>query len=150
MWCFHWVAKWQQWSWRVPSFILWEVTACDPLKAVSACYLFHVKILLGLLFDPEDWGDMFLRSANCVIPHRTEHFKVRYVLALHRGDNLARAFLLILAKKQTESKVRAKKGRRRRGEEEGEINVLQLSLLGFCFTSLNRNHSLPINNWSSV
>jgi hypothetical protein len=27
---------------------------------ISACYLIHAGFLLGLFFDPEDGGDMFL------------------------------------------------------------------------------------------
>jgi hypothetical protein len=30
----------------------------------NACYLLHAGFLLGLLFDPEDWGDMFLSKVG--------------------------------------------------------------------------------------
>jgi hypothetical protein len=33
-------------------------------KQSSACYLLHPGLLLGLFFDPEDEGDMFLRNVD--------------------------------------------------------------------------------------
>jgi hypothetical protein len=34
-------------------------------KQGTACYLLHPRFLLGLFFDPEDGGDMFLRNVGC-------------------------------------------------------------------------------------
>jgi hypothetical protein len=66
--------------------IFWDITLCSPLKVnrrfgrVSslhiqrrrkkppwtrfACYLFHAGLFLGLYFDPENEGDMFLRNVG--------------------------------------------------------------------------------------
>jgi hypothetical protein len=53
--------------------IFWDITQCSPLKVsdvseehvacifrVEAELCFHTGLLLGLFFDPEDGGDMFL------------------------------------------------------------------------------------------
>jgi hypothetical protein len=52
----------------------WELTFCFALPSCflcnpkfqqvdySACYRLHTGFLLGLFFDPEDAGDMFLRN----------------------------------------------------------------------------------------
>jgi hypothetical protein len=34
------------------------------IKQSSPCYLLHAGLLLGLFFDPEDGGDMFLRKVG--------------------------------------------------------------------------------------
>jgi hypothetical protein len=51
------------------SFVSWGITPCNPLKVnrhfggtEAACHLFDAGFLLGLFFDPEDGGDMFLRN----------------------------------------------------------------------------------------
>jgi hypothetical protein len=38
------------------SAIFWDITPCSPLLVTC----FHSGVLLGLLFDPEDGGDMLL------------------------------------------------------------------------------------------
>jgi hypothetical protein len=57
------------------STIFWGITLCSPLNVnrrfggtyrlclqgqISACTCFHTGFLLGLFFDAEDGGDMFL------------------------------------------------------------------------------------------
>jgi hypothetical protein len=39
---------------------------CFLCSASFVCYLLHVGLLLGLFFDPEVGGDMFLRNAGCL------------------------------------------------------------------------------------
>jgi hypothetical protein len=67
------------------SCIFWDMTPCSPLKidvseehiayifraeeqteqeTSSACYLCQVGFLLGLLFDPDDDGEIFLRNVG--------------------------------------------------------------------------------------
>jgi hypothetical protein len=42
--------------------IFWNITPCSPLKVNRALLAasFHADFLLGLFFDPEDGGDIFL------------------------------------------------------------------------------------------
>jgi hypothetical protein len=40
------------------------LATCFLLLSCSACCLLHASILFGLFFDPEDGGDMFLRSVS--------------------------------------------------------------------------------------
>jgi hypothetical protein len=42
------------------SSIFWDITPCN-----RATY-FHAGFLLGLFFDPEHGGDMFLRNVGCL------------------------------------------------------------------------------------
>jgi hypothetical protein len=50
------------------SSAFWDTMPCDPLKAVrkwnSDFQLLHAGFLLGLFFDTEDGGAMFLRSVG--------------------------------------------------------------------------------------
>jgi hypothetical protein len=43
------------------SSVLWDITPYSPLKVSRH---FGGTLLLGLLFDPEDGGDMFLRTSG--------------------------------------------------------------------------------------
>jgi hypothetical protein len=60
------------------SSLLWDTTSCSLLKdnrrfggtcrfSLPTCYLPHADFLLGLIFDPEDEGNIFLRSV-CWVP----------------------------------------------------------------------------------
>jgi hypothetical protein len=48
------------------STIFWDMTPCSLLNVdraqIATC--FHAGFLLGLFFDPEDEGDMFLRNVG--------------------------------------------------------------------------------------
>jgi hypothetical protein len=49
----------------VKSFIFWDITPCSPLKAggkLATC--FNAGFLLGLFFDTENGGDMFLLNVG--------------------------------------------------------------------------------------
>jgi hypothetical protein len=46
---------------RVKCANFWDVTQCSPLKELLAT-CFYASFLLGLSFDPEDGGIMFLRN----------------------------------------------------------------------------------------
>jgi hypothetical protein len=39
--------------------VFWDIMLAQP-----ACYLLHTDFLVGLVFDPEDVGDMFLRNVS--------------------------------------------------------------------------------------
>jgi hypothetical protein len=41
------------------------------LKHCSACCLLHAAFLFGLLFNPEDGGDMLLQNASWIAPEYT-------------------------------------------------------------------------------
>jgi hypothetical protein len=67
------------------STVFWDITSCGPLKVNQHCGIksppssgsknkpgrvllstcFHPGFLLGLFFDPEDGGDMFLPNVGC-------------------------------------------------------------------------------------
>jgi hypothetical protein len=85
---------------RDPAFkspIFWDITPCSPVKvnrslsgtrrlhlqSSSTLCLFHAGLLLGLLFNAEDGGDMFLRNIgwlstnyNGIISQKTELFTI--------------------------------------------------------------------------
>jgi hypothetical protein len=54
--------------------VLWVITLCSLLKDIFACYLLHAGFLLGLFFDPEDGGRMFLQN----IYQLSMHYKTFY------------------------------------------------------------------------
>jgi hypothetical protein len=44
----------------IMSYIFWDIRPCNPLKVKQSC-----RLLLGIFFDPEDGGDMFLQNVGC-------------------------------------------------------------------------------------
>jgi hypothetical protein len=57
------VSQWKMTDWLASSFPLYLLLVCPP-AACSACCLLHAGFSLGLLFDPEDGGDMFVRNVD--------------------------------------------------------------------------------------
>jgi hypothetical protein len=48
--------------------VFWDITTCSPLEVSrSACDLLHAGFVLGLVFDTEDGGDVFLRNVDWLI-----------------------------------------------------------------------------------
>jgi hypothetical protein len=46
----------------IKSSIFWDIMPCIPGKLISSWYLLHAGFLIGLIFDPDDGGDMLLRN----------------------------------------------------------------------------------------
>jgi hypothetical protein len=85
-------------NWEPKISVFWDKIPCSPVKTPhhfggtyrlhlqrrrvsSACSLLHAGFLLGLLIDPEDGGDIFLRNIDFPLPDymalysRREHCK---------------------------------------------------------------------------
>jgi hypothetical protein len=65
------------------SYILWDITPRSPLKVnrrFGALFdtWFHIGFLLGLFFDPEDGGDMFLRNVGLLQMEYTMSYSTKY------------------------------------------------------------------------
>jgi hypothetical protein len=70
------------------SSTFWDITQCSPLEVnwrlekniarSSVCYLFHVGFLLGLFFNPEYRGAMFLRNISWLSAFYTSLYPARY------------------------------------------------------------------------
>jgi hypothetical protein len=45
------------------SSVFWDITPCSSLTSY-ACYMLFAGFLLGLFFDPDVGGDMFLRNVG--------------------------------------------------------------------------------------
>jgi hypothetical protein len=64
--CIHIHTTLYQWACQTNSTIFWGTMPCNPLTVSSkvASRSFHTSFLLGLLFDPEDVGAIFLRNVS--------------------------------------------------------------------------------------
>jgi hypothetical protein len=51
--------------------IFWDITLCSPLKVKAGSKQSSAGFLLGLFFDPEDVGDMFLRNVGWLLTDYT-------------------------------------------------------------------------------
>jgi hypothetical protein len=59
---------------RKMSPIFWDMTTCNLVQVsrlCSGCCLLHADFMIGVLFCPEDGGDMFLRNVRSLSPDYT-------------------------------------------------------------------------------
>jgi hypothetical protein len=48
-------------------YIFWDATPCSPIEFNFACLLLLADCFHGLLFEPENGGDIFLRNVSEIL-----------------------------------------------------------------------------------
>jgi hypothetical protein len=70
------------------SAIFWGIMPCSPFEAEPLATCFNAGFLLGIFFDPEDGGDIFLRNIGWLSMATLRYIPEDSILHNHCCENL--------------------------------------------------------------